>query len=74
MASVYHDDACRQVPECYSRVVDLTDEEIQRFMKAWEEDFGERLSPEEARSELSRLLNFLYAIADAFSNGLGEEE
>jgi hypothetical protein len=35
--------------------------------RSWRKDFGETLSREEARSELSRLLHFLYGLAEVFS-------
>lgn len=50
----------------------LNQEGIQRFIDAWEKDFGERLSPDEARSELARLLDFFYVLAEAFPRGLTE--
>lgn len=64
---------CRRAV-CYPLPVDLTDKEIQRFIEAWEKDFGEGLSKEEPQLELSRLLNFLYTLAEAFPRELTEEE
>jgi hypothetical protein len=38
--------------------VNLSDQSIQDFIEAWKQDFGEVLSPETARSEATRLLEF----------------
>jgi hypothetical protein len=38
--------------------VELTHEGIQGFIEMWEQEFGERLSPEDARYEATRLLEF----------------
>lgn len=48
--------------------MELGDHEIDRFIRAWKKDFGETLSEDDARAELSRLLTFLYALYDS-TNG-----
>jgi hypothetical protein len=40
-----------------------TDQEIDDFITAWKNDFYEVLTPEVARSELSRLLTFFVEMA-----------
>jgi hypothetical protein len=45
--------------------MELSDHEIERFKAAWERDFGEAISVDFARSELSRLLTFLHLLAGA---------
>ncbi len=47
----------------------LTDEDIQEFIKAWKEDFGETLSPEAAKSEINRLLTFFEMLEDLGRHG-----
>jgi hypothetical protein len=37
----------------------LDDEDIREFIAAWEKDFGEAISPEDARSSASQLLELL---------------
>ena len=44
----------------------LTDEQVDRFARAWKADFGEELPHETARLELGRLLFFFDLIARAF--------
>lgn len=46
--------------------MDLSDEEIEDFRKAWKEDFKEDIRFEGARTELDRLLVFLEELYDAF--------
>ena len=41
----------------------VTDQEIDDFITAWKNDFDEVLTPEAARSELSRLLTFFVEMA-----------
>jgi hypothetical protein len=41
----------------------LGDAEVQEFAALWREEFGETLSPEEARCEASRLLTLYAALA-----------
>jgi hypothetical protein len=41
----------------------LSDEQIQSFIEAWRVDFGEVLTPDVARSEANRLLDFFAAMA-----------
>lgn len=45
--------------------MELTDKEIERFRRAWLDDFGEAISADFARAELARLLTFLYTLYDA---------
>lgn len=40
------------------------DEEIDDFITLWEEDFGERLEREVARSKVKRLLHFFMTLAN----------
>ena len=42
--------------------MDLTETDIKEFIEAWKEDFGETLSPEEARAGIERLLAFFLAL------------
>jgi hypothetical protein len=49
---------------------EFTDKQVQNFIDAWEADFGERLTIEEARSELSRLLHFFLTIARSISSSV----
>ena len=42
-----------------------TESEIDDFIALWEEDFGERLERETARSKVKRLLHFFMALANA---------
>ena len=51
----------------YSGHMELAEHEIERFIRAWKKDFGETLSKDAARSELSRLLTFLRILAAATS-------
>ena len=44
--------------------MELTDEEIELFIEGWRKDFGETLSPERARSEAVRLLNFFSTLEE----------
>lgn len=44
----------------------FTDAEVNGLIDAWEADFGQRLSPDEARSQLSRLMHFFSTIAREF--------
>jgi hypothetical protein len=45
--------------------MNLTDEEIQGFIDAWERDFGERLPKDRARTEIERLLFFFAMLGRA---------
>lgn len=45
--------------------VDLSDADVAEFINAWQADFGEVLSPEEARSEALRLLHFFGTLEEA---------
>ncbi len=51
----------------YGGPMELAEHEIERFIRAWKKDFGETLSKDAARSELSRLLTFLRILASATS-------
>jgi hypothetical protein len=42
----------------------LSEEQIERFIECWRQDFGEVLTPERARSEAMRLLDFFAALAE----------
>ena len=42
----------------------LSEEQVQSFIECWEKDFGEVLTPEEARAEAMRLLDFFAALAE----------
>jgi hypothetical protein len=50
--------------------VNLTDEQIQGFIQAWKNDFDETLTPEVARMEANRLLDFFVWMCEE----LGTEE
>lgn len=43
----------------------LSDQQIRDFIRRWQQDFGETLSPERARAEAVRLLDFFAALAQA---------
>lgn len=45
--------------------MDLTDEDVAAFIEAWYADFRERLTPEDARAEETRLLEFVVELAGA---------
>jgi hypothetical protein len=45
----------------------LSDEQIQGLITAWKADFGEVLSPEQARTEATRLLDFFGKFADGLT-------
>ena len=40
----------------------LSDEQIQSFIECWKKDFGEVLTPDQARVEAVRLLDFFAAL------------
>ena len=42
----------------------LSDKQIRDFIRCWKQDFGEVLSPERARTEAMRLLDFFAALAE----------
>ena len=42
----------------------LSDKQMQSFIECWKKDFGEILTPEQARVEATRLLEFFAALAD----------
>lgn len=44
--------------------MELTDEEVQIFIEGWRKDFGETLTPDEARAEATRLLTFFSTLEE----------
>lgn len=48
----------------YAQRMKLSDEQVQSFIECWKKDFGEVLTPEEARAEAMRLLDFFAALAE----------
>ena len=42
----------------------LSDEQIESFIECWKKDFGEVLTPDQARVEAVRLLDFFAALAE----------
>ena len=40
----------------------LSDEQIESFIECWKKDFGEVLTPDQARVEAVRLLDFFVAL------------
>ncbi len=44
--------------------MNLTDQQIQRLIDAWQKDFGETLSFEEAEKEAKRLVAFFMTLAE----------
>ena len=45
----------------------LSVQQIQAFMECWKKDFGEVLTPEEARAEAMRLLDFFAFFAEGLA-------
>lgn len=45
----------------------LSDEHIQSFITCWTKDFGEVLTPEEARVEATRLVEFFGQFAEGLT-------
>ncbi len=45
----------------------LSDEQIQSFIKCWTKDFGEFLTPEQARVEATRLVDFFEHFAEGLT-------
>lgn len=45
----------------------LSEEQVQSFIECWEKDFGEVLAPEEARSEATRVVEFLEQFAEGLT-------
>jgi len=45
----------------------LSNEQIQSFIECWKQDFGEILTPEEARVEATRLLDFFQKFAEGLT-------
>ena len=45
----------------------LSDEQIRDFATCWKRDFGEDLSPDRAREEAMRLLDFFVTLAEVFT-------
>ena len=42
----------------------LSDEQLHSFIECWKKDFGKVLTPDEARVEAMRLLEFFAALAE----------
>lgn len=49
----------------YAGGMELKDEEAKEFRESWKQDFGEDLSPDRARSEALRLLDFFATLDEA---------
>lgn len=47
----------------YAQWMTWSDEQVQSFIECWKKDFGEVLTPEQARAEAMRLLDFFAALA-----------
>ena len=45
----------------------ITEQQVQALIEAWQADFNETLSPEVARSEAERLLEFFAQFAEGFT-------
>lgn len=45
----------------------LSDKHIHSFIECWKQDFGEILTPEEARVEATRLLAFFHKFAEGLT-------
>ena len=45
----------------------LSDQQVQSFIECWQKDFGEVLTPEEARAEAMRLLDFFVIFAEGLT-------
>lgn len=45
----------------------LSGKHIQSFIECWKQDFGEILTPEEARVEATRLLDFFQKFAEGLT-------
>lgn len=54
--------------------MELTDLDVQNFRESWKQDFGEDLSPDRARSEALRLLDFFATLEAAHRPALEERE
>lgn len=52
--------------------VRLTDEDIQEFIKLWEREFAERLTPDEARYHVSRVLELFTLLAQPLPGEMRE--
>ena len=48
----------------------LSNEQIQAFIECWRKDFGEVLTPEQARVEALRLLEFFAVLAEMLRRDL----
>ncbi|MHB0978141.1 MAG: hypothetical protein ACYC1K_01925 [Minisyncoccota bacterium] len=48
----------------------LSNEQIQAFIECWRKDFGEVLTPEQARVEALRLLEFFAVLAEILRRDL----
>ena len=48
----------------YAQHMTLSDQQVQNFIECWQKDFAEVLTPDEARAEAMRLLDFFAALAE----------
>lgn len=54
--------------------MELSDEDIRAFADIWQSTFGETLTPDQARTEARRLLDFYAALAEALPDEEVEED
>ncbi len=52
----------------------ITNEDLEEFRKAWQEDFNEELTVEQARTETIRILELYRILYESASEGSQEEE
>ena len=45
----------------------LSEQQVQSFIECWKKDFGEVLTPEEARAEATRLVEFFGQFAEGLT-------
>lgn len=57
----------------YARAMELTQEDIDSFIEMWRRAFGQTLTPERARSEANRLLDFFLTLAEARVESTGAD-
>lgn len=55
-------------------VMDLTEEDVNDFIVAWNKDFGETPAPDVARSEMRRLLDFFVTLEELLHNRIDPDE
>jgi hypothetical protein len=48
--------------------MELSEDQIRSFIECWHSDFGDVLTPDQARVEATRLLEFFGALVDAFAD------